>query len=602
MSRCEVIVNFNFSDFDAVRQSIDIKNPVFFVDNLVAYYKIRGMGLRAEHIRQYFGYVNPTLYAIYDRAIEETRRVEKEVADVKYCGISIVDGLHSYIMDRLTFMEKIKYILDQKNDVIFLFSYPDYFYYAIVSLAEELGYEVKYGVSSFTGGKVAPISFEEAYRVNYKYLYDDKEGKKFDPDSDVFVPSLSIDAGASNPRCGFFLVNNDEDFYLRPVYPVLAKFDQRNVEKVVFTFSARTTNQLKKRSMQAYELSVHIDPLESEMLRENRKLIAHFFYRLRNIRGAAASTAYFKHFGNDRIGREIARLLGIIAVEDAIFRRYSFESVLVGADGVSETEYVCSLARKHGVPSFSIPPAMTESAPIYGFLYSAEKLLLSGPRLKKELVSLGVPENRLVVTGNPRFDYIKNGNASPPLPEDKQKLVLVAMSRMHENDEVWMSELVRYCNQKGLDIVIKLHPLYKFIPDLNEICEQKIKMINESCQGMEYQISYDADASALLPLTRVLITEYSLLGVEAAIHEKPVIVANMAGETFYDYSFQFQREGIALYSRNTPELFDCMEKILHDPSTSAWLAGGRRVFNPEFNYLNDGKAAERVFAILTSRG
>ena len=51
---------------------------------------------------------------------------------------------------------------------------------------------------------------------------------------------------------------------------------------------------------------------------------------------------------------------------------------------------------------------MTEYAPLYGDLYSAEKLLLSGTRLQQELTTLGVDPNRLIITGNPRYDYISN--------------------------------------------------------------------------------------------------------------------------------------------------------------------------------------------------
>jgi hypothetical protein len=615
---CEIIANFSHEDFPALAELLPLGQAAIFTDSLVARQTGLQLGYDINEFRQYFGYVNPELYSIYEEGIRHASSLEGKMDNVKSNGVKIVDGMKSYLLERVIFLAKMKSILEKKRDVVFLFSNLSYHYFAVSDLALKMGYQSKYGVSALrkaAGGgsrlsgllgrkssaskpSLSTLDFKQAFASNYGSLYEAKKTSHSsvnagDRRASSFSPAkLGID---HPPQFVFFLVNNEEDFYLKPVYPVLNKFSQLKVPFVIFTFSTRTAKQLEKMNYNVYDLSPQASELEKEYLQQNNGPIADFLNLVSSLSfDEDVLQCYVPRLKNDVIVRSMAWSLAVIEIVRAIFDNYRFKSVLVDADGVSENDIVCSISKAMSIPSYSILPAMTEGNPIYRVLYNASKLLLSGPRLKEELKSLGVDENRLVVVGNPRYDYAATASSV-----SGEKLVVVAMSRAHDGDEDWMTDVIRFCDKAGYNVFIKMHPAYKYIPDFNQIAEQKIAKIHKNCPGMSFTISYDADLTTLLPKATMVITEYSLVGVEAALLGKPVIVANLSGEKYYPYSLQFHNEKIALYAASTRELLDCIARLIKDTSIRSQLAQGCEQFNHDFNYLNDGKAAERIFNVMT---
>lgn len=603
MSFCEIITNFNFENFNILQSKLDLHNAILFTDDIVNQQKIQSMGYEIHEIREYFGNVNTRLYSIYKESIKKICLLKDHLSEIKYNEVSIVEGLKSYFLDRLIFLEKISSIFSNGGNVIFLFSNITYFYFSIPMIANKMGYKTKFGVAHISENNILELNFDRTVANNYRFLYDSSKLENQSSTRD-FIPDISIEIEEVQPHCGFFLVNNDEDFYLKPIYPILDKFKTYG-SHVIFSFYRKTTNQLENRNHKAHDLSSHIDQLENIMMEKNQRVIQELFDKASNFHtDDYVLQAYSACLKNDRIARDVARILAVISVTNAIFEKLKLKSVVVAVDGEFNTDIVCKVAKKFGVPTFAIPPSNVEYDPRYKVLYSAEKLLISGTRLKQELITIGVDETRLVLVGNPRFDYIKQNLGKKTLTslleqEKSNNLIIVAMSRIHDNDEEWMSKLIQFCNANNIDILIKFHPMYKFLLDKKEICEQKIKKIEENCMKLNYKISYESNLSELLPNTSILITENSWAGVEASLHGKSIIVVNMTNEEYYNYSLQFHKEGIALYATNVSQLSDCIMKILNDINTNELLEEGRKKFNYEFNYLNDGKSTERIFNILT---
>lgn len=601
MTFCEVIIDFDPKDFDVIRKNIPLDDIIFFTDNMIVQSTIQQSGYTIHHMKIFFGHANPEIYEINNQAISRMLSIKEYLGDIRYKRVSIVDGLKSYILERLVFLEKIRTILSGRKNVIFLFSSLGYFHFCIPQIAKELRYETKFGVSKVSKSDIVPINFDQTFTVNFRSLYDGTNNNSTQNNTE-FIPELSIEFEEDDPQVAFFLINNEEDFYLKPIYPILDEFRKSNTSHLVITFASRTANQLQKKGIKSYDLTNYCNQLEREMIQKNAHIIASFFRKVSSFAGDKVLLSYFKYFQNDRIAIDIARELAVIAITSFIFERFALKSILVATDGIMETYVACNTAKNYTVSSYSIPSGMTELNPIYGILNDASQLLLSGPRLKKDLIELGVRENRLIITGMPRYDYVKQNNSNSDYntsEKQKKNLVIIAMSRLHENDDNWMSELIHFCNKIDLEVLIKLHPLYEFNPDHREICRQKMDKIKERCNGLKYDVTYDADLSKLFSRTAILITEYSLVGVEASLNEIPIISVNMDNETYYDFSLEFSKEGVALYATNTSELFDCINKVLHDDIVIKKLDEGRKGFNLEFNYLNDGNSSKRIFNILT---
>jgi hypothetical protein len=307
-----------------------------------------------------------------------------------------------------------------------------------------------------------------------------------------------------------------------------------------------------------------------------------------------------KYFANDTNALYLTRICGAVMLVSSILKSLKFKSILLSSGGSPDLDLVCSIAKKFEIPSYimTIHP-YEEHNPIYKIILNSDKVFVAGERLKNEFLQLGLDPDRLIITGNPKFDHynkqvtnmVKSGTGL------ERNLVIVANSRWNDNDEYWISELIKYCNKKNLNVLIKIHPVYKnWKQDLNET---KIKKIKELCHGNKYEISIDASLSELLPRAALLITEFSWTGFEASLCDVPLIVTNFFNKKYSKYSLQYDREKIALYAENTEKLFECMEKILDSKEVQDELKEARTILNAGFNYLNDGRAAERIFRILT---
>ncbi|CAE6486925.1 CDP-glycerol glycerophosphotransferase family protein [Candidatus Nitrosotenuis uzonensis] len=306
-----------------------------------------------------------------------------------------------------------------------------------------------------------------------------------------------------------------------------------------------------------------------------------------------------RYFANDTNVLYLARICGTIMFVSKIFEAMKLKSLLLSSGGSPDIDLICSIARKFEIPShiMTIHP-YEEHNPIYKVILNSDKIFVAGERLKKEFLQLGLDEDKIIITGNPKFDHYNNEiNTVKTNPELEKNLVIVANSRWNDNDEYWIAELVKYCNKKNLEVLVKIHPVYKnWKQDLNE---EKIRKIQELCQGFQYQISIDADLNKLLPKAALLITEFSWTGFEASLCDVPIIVTNFFNKKYSKYSLQYDKEEVALYAENTSKLFECIEKIFECEEIQNRMKVARIKLNTEFNYLNDGKAAERIFNILT---
>ena len=127
-----------------------------------------------------------------------------------------------------------------------------------------------------------------------------------------------------------------------------------------------------------------------------------------------------------------------------------------------------------------------------------------------------------------------------------------------------------------------------------------IQKIKEKCANLKYDITIDKDFPTLLSQAAVLITEFSWTGFEGSLFDVPLIVTNLQGKSYSDYALLYHKEGIALYATTLIELFDCLSRILNDYQTQEKLKEARKKLNYDFNYLNDGRAAQRIFKLLTA--
>ena len=730
MKTCKVIVNFELEDLQTIKSKLNQENVLYFTNDLMILDKGKELGLHIEMLATYYGFFTPEDDAINDISISRLNNLENYLNDSTLESKSIVKGLSYVNLLNLLNLEKIRRILELKENVVFLFKNYSFYFPAIIQIAKSMNIKTEENILTISNDEIASYEISDRYdRLNSLRNRLKVRTKELEKDS-FFTRLSEIKLKEKNYDAGFFLINNDTDFYLKPIYPILEKLSNSKQEFVSFTFEERTVDQMSEQKFKTINLTKYFSEaffpysrsLKDQLIHVFRKQEESRFILLKKIYSShleqheliqkfvselKGKSKYFKKFRvfgkllvlviaifdlisiyiKNKIiltkwwflrfyirhleryphiqkivrkpkikslltrdladleeipflkihsysipGIEIKRILKFTdralsnntediviknylncfndnyivgkalqllvthALVQVVFNKMKFRSLLVAADSAPFNNVACNVADYRKIPTYSIPQVYIKFQKIGTVLPNASKIFVSGEHVKKEFVRLGMDKEKIIITGNPRYDYIKK-NTPEGNAKTSKKIIVVAMSRWHEKDPQWMTQLIQFCNKNSLDILIKVHPMYKFYTN-NEFSEELIEKIKQNCSGLKFVISYDMDLKEILPKTSVLITEYSIVAVEAAFNEIPVIVTNINRNKDDEYSKGYQKEGIAIHTSTITELCNSITKILDDKETGLKLKEAIKQFNYNYNYLHDGKATERILNTL----
>lgn len=124
-----------------------------------------------------------------------------------------------------------------------------------------------------------------------------------------------------------------------------------------------------------------------------------------------------------------------------------------------------------------------------------------------------IEEDKIVNLGLPRLEYITNKKYDKSeeiyrkYPELKNKKVILYVPTFRKGKQVDLSEILDYpLDKEKYQLIIKLHPLENAkVPE-------------------EYTISPDYTSYDLIKIADYIITDYSILSIEASILEKPIFL------------------------------------------------------------------------------
>jgi UDP-N-acetylglucosamine 2-epimerase len=227
------------------------------------------------------------------------------------------------------------------------------------------------------------------------------------------------------------------------------------------------------------------------------------------------------------------------------------------------------------------------------------KIAVFGSADKELFVSEGVSPESIVVTGNPKFDYLFpakwNGSKSKicqrwGIPEDKD--IVLLLTAYFVEDGLWTSKqreqfITAICQATSKlpqsKLVIKLHPTLEKEADYQQI----IKELAEPpiiCQNVPLP--------ELLHACTLAITITSTAGLEAMAVGKPLVIANFFGdETLFD-----EKSGVTIINKEE-DLLPALESILHQ-GLSEEVKEAASKFVYQHAYVQDGKAATRIADLI----
>ena len=290
----------------------------------------------------------------------------------------------------------------------------------------------------------------------------------------------------------------------------------------------------------------------------------------------------------------------IIIIED----EYSvFERALVVA--AREKNIPC-VAIQHGIihelhkgyiyQEGEISPDLSVKSP---FVPTADVTAVYGQYHKELLTRIGgYPENAVIVTGQPRYDRMidldRESVRSKLIKEwhlNPSKKIVLWTTQCHgisdpENERNFHAVFDSISSIKNVQLVIKQHPGEP---------ERYDAMIREHLENYlidAHITAKDADTLGLLAVCDLVLLMNSTTGLEAVALRKPLIVMN-----FSDLPdiVNYVQEGVACGVYRPETLKPTIEQLLHDDTC---LAQNREKFIQRYLYQIDGKAAERVAALI----
>ncbi len=169
------------------------------------------------------------------------------------------------------------------------------------------------------------------------------------------------------------------------------------------------------------------------------------------------------------------------------------------------------------------------------------------------------------------------------------------MNRWKGGDDKWMSKLIKFCNKNNIEIVIKVHPTYKRW--MNSFSESLIKKISDNCIDNKFLISYELDIDSLIASADLVISDYSNVGIQAILLEKPLLTVNFSGEKWNDV-IRFDKFGASIYFENYTEFEKTILQILKENKHIIDFKIGRQKIIDDYNFNNDGLSTKRIFDFL----
>lgn len=199
-----------------------------------------------------------------------------------------------------------------------------------------------------------------------------------------------------------------------------------------------------------------------------------------------------------------------------------------------------------------------------------DKICVMHQMIKEKFIKRGIPKNKINVTGQPAFDGLLQITGDDV---QKKKDILFA-SQNTPYLKLIINELLKIDGSKRFNgITIKLHPSqsysdYQYIEDISDI-----KVVN----GL-------ANIHPLILSHRVILTEFSTVGLEAVLLNRPLVSINLnGGKEITPYSEMRLSYGI----ENLKELNNILISALENGPTKEAT-----------NWKVDGKSNQRIKEVV----
>ena len=248
-------------------------------------------------------------------------------------------------------------------------------------------------------------------------------------------------------------------------------------------------------------------------------------------------------------------------------------------------------AKSVGIKTLAIQHAFLEQYPAFSDTISPDKIAAWGVTSAGQYAAQGFPAEQIITTGSPKFDSLAGQKFDAAAVAQKyglgtnKKTILFGSQPILESElTTILNALINYVNTNDLQLIIKLHPR-----ENEKFYKKFVEQIKNKC------IITKEDLHPLILFSDVIVINSSLVGLEAAILSKPVILANFSG---LPDRLNYVSEGIALGAKSEIELRKFLDLLLDSPDARAKLSEARQTFFEKQLRGLDGNSTERVVTVI----
>jgi len=288
---------------------------------------------------------------------------------------------------------------------------------------------------------------------------------------------------------------------------------------------------------------------------------------------------------------------------DELFKKIKPKFIVVAADSRFPEITLSKMAKIYNIPSLTISPRFIifEDEPYKYDL--TDYIAVTGENVRNQLIKLGVPIKKLIVSGDPRNDQFiyltKKFSAQKTLeklgiePADK-KIVLLISERpnlyfpKNEKKEMFLLAAEAVKKLPNAILVIKPHPTERKFRLEEELKQWKI---NRAVVSDNKQI----ELFDLLKLSSAVVMVWSMVGLEAMMLRRPVIIVNPRRKNF-DRFIPYLKQKAAVEAVSLKDLEQYL-RLYSDNKNKELISAGLK-FSRTYIGNSDQSAADKLAKII----
>lgn len=309
---------------------------------------------------------------------------------------------------------------------------------------------------------------------------------------------------------------------------------------------------------------------------------------------------------------QFAEEIFLMEVFRRLFDQRDISLVIVWTDVLRYTKTLTRAAQTKGIPVLQLLHGSMTSRMIghYENDIFADKIANMSPYNKDVYEFYGRDISKCVVTGSMELDYtasaspISRDEACGKLGLDPKKPVLVFGTTWVFPYSVWHKDMLDVTGSTYTTFIKAFAGLKKDHPDLQLVVKVHPSAPDPFVPAFFQNHAVDAGLDDVVVTTEnlqeamracdLLVTHTSSICIDAMLLDKPVVILDFLARS--DYLF-FKDEAFAVV-RNPEDTLEAMEAALFNAEFQADMKKKRERSKHRYNYLNDGKAMERIVSLI----